>query len=401
MPAKKKIAILTLHPENRGGILSSLRVVYNFCYKFFEPTVFFLGFDPEISAHVRQFQNRTVVRHKTYYGMRCVEIGSRWAFWEPGHYQFTLKDWQRELDGFEYFFVTSGTSIAAHPLVMLKKKYLLWTATPYDDDRDARRTAMTFLRKSIEWCSAPFMRKIECEILQSSSRIVPMSSYACHRFAHISGINHEKMDVCGYPINTIECDFKIKTQRKIAVAIGRFDDPRKNAAMLFRVWEKVIRRIPDAQLVVIGRKPQEILCNRYAHLLNEKAILCLGQVDDAEKKAWLYKARLMLITSYQEGLGIIGLEAMAHGAAVVSTRCGGPADYVIDGQNGFLVNIDDTDAMAVCAEAVLNNLALQKAFVSKGFEVIAKKFSLDVVHRTFAANLIKIWPELGRVVSSV
>ncbi|MCK4499466.1 glycosyltransferase family 4 protein, partial [Candidatus Babeliales bacterium] len=131
------------------------------------------------------------------------------------------------------------------------------------------------------------------------------------------------------------------------------------------------------------------------------AVICVGRVNDEEKKTWLNKATLMLITSYQEGLGIIGLEAMAHGVPVITTRCGGPVDYVIDGQNGFLVNVDDVEAMAKCAEAILNNPALQKDFVNNGFKIIKTKFSLNVVHRTFGTNLIKIWPELGSVVSSV
>ena len=38
----------------------------------------------------------------------------------------------------------------------------------------------------------------------------------------------------------------------------------------------------------------------------------------------------MLITSYQEGLGIVGLEALSYGIPVISTNCGGPGDYVIE-----------------------------------------------------------------------
>jgi len=41
-----------------------------------------------------------------------------------------------------------------------------------------------------------------------------------------------------------------------------------------------------------------------------------------------------------------GLEAAACGCPVVSTKCGGPEDYLKDGHNGFLVNVGDAQAMA-------------------------------------------------------
>ena len=43
-----------------------------------------------------------------------------------------------------------------------------------------------------------------------------------------------------------------------------------------------------------------------------------------------------MFSSAQEGLGISGIQAMACGVPVVSTRCGGPEDYVIDGKTGKL-----------------------------------------------------------------
>ena len=45
-----------------------------------------------------------------------------------------------------------------------------------------------------------------------------------------------------------------------------------------------------------------------------------------------------------------GLEAAACRCPIVSTRCGGPEDYVVDGETGFLVEVGDARGMA---EAIL------------------------------------------------
>jgi glycosyltransferase involved in cell wall biosynthesis len=47
-----------------------------------------------------------------------------------------------------------------------------------------------------------------------------------------------------------------------------------------------------------------------------------------------------------EGFHLPPLEAMACRCPVVSTRVGGPLDVIEDGVNGYLVNVNDADALA-------------------------------------------------------
>lgn len=57
-------------------------------------------------------------------------------------------------------------------------------------------------------------------------------------------------------------------------------------------------------------------------------------------------ADIWLCASTTEGFALPPLEAMACRCAVISTRCGGPEDFIEDGVNGYLVDIDDMQAMA-------------------------------------------------------
>ena len=52
---------------------------------------------------------------------------------------------------------------------------------------------------------------------------------------------------------------------------------------------------------------------------------------------------LLVIPSRLEGHAIVGIEAMASGVPVISTRCGGPEDYVVDGVNGYLTGHDPSE----------------------------------------------------------
>jgi glycosyltransferase involved in cell wall biosynthesis len=62
---------------------------------------------------------------------------------------------------------------------------------------------------------------------------------------------------------------------------------------------------------------------------------------------WLYgQCDVWACGSRQEGFHLPILEAMACRCPVVSTRVGGPVDAVVDGVNGFLVDVDDSTTLA-------------------------------------------------------
>jgi glycosyltransferase involved in cell wall biosynthesis len=84
-----------------------------------------------------------------------------------------------------------------------------------------------------------------------------------------------------------------------------------------------------------------------------------------------------IVPSTSEGFGMPGLEAAASHCPIVSTRCGGPEDYVNDGVSGFLVPVGDPVAMA---SAVCRILALpddQWCRMSRNSYAISKQFDWD------------------------
>ncbi len=71
----------------------------------------------------------------------------------------------------------------------------------------------------------------------------------------------------------------------------------------------------------------------------------LGVVDRLNLPGNYSQADALLITSVYEGIPNVCLEAMSCGLPVFSTKCGGVED-IIDGNNGFLFNIGDSDEIS-------------------------------------------------------
>jgi glycosyltransferase involved in cell wall biosynthesis len=393
---KPKIAILSLrNTYNYGGVLSCLKIAYKFCEHYFEPCVFFLGFEPEVATKLRSLKFTSTVKPLSHFGMNSVEVGTRWSFWEPGHYVFTGPAWQELFKDYDYFFVVSGTCLAAHPLLALNKKFVLWIGTPYDEDRQERVKQLHGLRALINAAAHPWMNMIEKKILTRAHCILGISTYALAKFEKIIGHSHKNMMLCSYPLEGIKAtQAPLRTDEKILLAVGRFSDPRKNLPMLLRVFEKIWHRIPSTKLYIVGMKPSPRTIKNFDNFSSLRNVIFTGQIASEDLYALYRRAHVLLITSYQEGLGIVGLEALLNGTPIIATDCGGTRDYVINDHTGYLVTIDDDNAMALHTEKIVTDPELRKKLSDNGRKFIEKNFSRNASHTLFKQGLCSVYPEL-------
>jgi glycosyltransferase involved in cell wall biosynthesis len=400
---KPKIAIISIRNSyGFGGVFSTLKVVHDFCAQYFDPTVFYLSYDPEISAHLRRFSVQSSNRAASFFGMQCVEIGARWAFWEPGHYSFTQPQWQAALKEYDYFFVVSATPLAGHPLALLDKKFVMWISTSYDQDRTERVKQLTGIRWLINKLAQPAMHRIERFVLRKAAHIIALSTYSRAEFLNTLQAPKKELSVCGFPLDpshtpTIAKNFAEKT----IIAVGRFSDPRKNIALLFAAFTKIHAAVPDAHLYVIGAKPESADLAPYEGSSILNAISFVGQVSAADLRRFYQEASLMLVTSHQEGFGIAAMEGAYFGTPIVSTDCGGPRDFVISGYNGFIVNLNDSEAMARAAIQLLNNPHLAAEFSHNGHHLAEAMFKQSKVFSHFKHALTDVYPELAQHFAAV
>ena len=398
LPLKKpKIALLSLRNSyGYGGVLSSLQAMYHFCLKYFDPTVFFLGFEPEIATSLRRVKVTSSFRPITYFGMQCIEVGARWAFWEPGHYAYTNDVWQKLFQDYDYFVAASGTCIAAHPFALLGKKYGLLISTPYTEDRSQRVESMNYFRLCIDRCAQRSMLKIEKNILQKTSCIWALSNYSVEKFQAITAPIHPVAIHCGHPIDCTNLPLLSHKKKNTLLALGRFSDPRKNLSMLLRVFEKIHQTVPDAILYVVGHKPTLNQLKPFLSSPSFAHVIFTGQVEQKELIDLLRITSLMLITSYQEGFCIAGLEALIHGIPIISTRCGGPQDYVIDHITGLQVDINDDKGMSDYACSILNDPTNHAVMAHNAQRFAAENYSTEHVHSLFKQGFIGMYPELKK-----
>jgi glycosyltransferase involved in cell wall biosynthesis len=137
--------------------------------------------------------------------------------------------------------------------------------------------------------------------------------------------------------------------KRSAPAIGLVYSPAhcKGPEVLRAAVEQVRAQRPGVRVVAFGSEPERPHCP-----LPRGVELELRPAQ--ERIPALYaSADVWISASRVEGFGLPALEAMACRTPLVSTRYGGPMDFVRPGVNGFLVDVDDADGLAARALDVL------------------------------------------------
>ena len=113
-------------------------------------------------------------------------------------------------------------------------------------------------------------------------------------------------------------------------------------AKLLRISDSTLRK-----MTLAGEGPEREKLSFIRHQLNvAERVTLLGTQSQAEVLDQLRWADVLLLPSLSAGISNAVLEAMAAGLPVIATQCGGMAEVIDTGTEGFVVPIGDTVAMA-------------------------------------------------------
>jgi len=97
-----------------------------------------------------------------------------------------------------------------------------------------------------------------------------------------------------------------------------------------------------------------------------------------ERLAWLYsRCPIYLCPSWDEGLGMPPMEAMACGAALVTFDNGGCRDYALDGETALVAPRRDVTALAGALERIVTDAGLRERLARQGQAFVTSRFDWD------------------------
>ena len=109
-----------------------------------------------------------------------------------------------------------------------------------------------------------------------------------------------------------------------------------------------------------------------------------GWTAGDKKRALFERSQALVLPSYNEGLPVAVLEAISYGMPVVATNVGDMAAAVHDGENGYLIDPGDVDALADALAKIASDRARYEAFSQASRALAEREFDDAGYFRTIA-----------------
>lgn len=223
------------------------------------------------------------------------------------------------------------------------------------------------------------------KVAKDSEAVIATSKYTKHDLVTFSGIREDKVTV------TYEAADKLATS---PAALPKFDksrfifyvgraEPYKNNRRLIKAHQLLLSKFPALELVIVGKK-DEFRARDEQWVLEQgyKNITFTGFVSDAQL-VWLYEnCAAYVVPSLMEGFGLPGLEAMMHGAPVVSSDATCLPEVL--GDAALYFDAHNPTSMAAEIEKVLTDQELAAGLRQKGYAQAGKYSWQRMAEQTLA-----------------
>lgn len=148
------------------------------------------------------------------------------------------------------------------------------------------------------------------------------------------------------------------SKKKRLINVGRLYD-QKNQRMLIDAFSKIKERFPEYELAIFGEGP---LKDELQSFINEKglndSVKLMGKSTEIVKE--LKASEVFCLSSDYEGMSNAMIEAVCLGLPVVTTDISGAKDVIVNGENGYITNVNDAVGFANAISKILSNEELKK-----------------------------------------
>lgn len=200
-----------------------------------------------------------------------------------------------------------------------------------------------FQQKKYSW-KIEFLKKWQKFLAKRMDKIITPSIYFKAILASW-GVDLKKIMVAPNFCPQIPADWvlpKFEAQKQVGLsgflilAVGRLI-PLKGFTELISVMPKIIEKIPQAKLAIVGEGPEEQKLNLLIKSLGlENQVFLNGQKSKKELSIYYQATDVLVLNSWHDTFPNVVLEAMVFGLPALASRVGGLPEIIEPGHNGFL-----------------------------------------------------------------
>jgi len=167
--------------------------------------------------------------------------------------------------------------------------------------------------------------------------------------------------------------------------------PTKGLDLNLHALQKIRKNYPALRYLVIGGGPEKAKLRKLAGELGlEKQVEFLGRQPHHQVMKYMAACDVFTLPSWNEGFGVVYLEAMANGKPVIGCQGEGIEDFVEHGKTGLLVKPRDMDSLVEALDFLLSHPDEAKAMGERARKLVLENYTWE----KNAEKTIKVYEEV-------
>lgn len=155
------------------------------------------------------------------------------------------------------------------------------------------------------------------------------------------------------------------------------DNRRKGGGLLPEALPRVVRRVPELHLLVLGKRAEALTTDRVP-------TVAVGYTSDDRLLSLVYSAAdLLVLPSLQDNLPATALEALACGLPIVGFEVGGIPDMIRPGRTGVLAPAGDAEALGEAIVRALEDDSARAALSHECRRIALDEYPLELQARRY------------------
>ena len=231
---------------------------------------------------------------------------------------------------------------------------------------------------------------VQREAIEGADAVVALCQEESHLIAGQFPASKDRLHIVGNGVSTASGNRSAPARRNQDASVnilyaGRFAT-RKGVEDLFEAIPHVLNAGLDVQFVFAGgdsfsRGASGIEAAKAwlppALNRHERSVSFKGWLNQRELTRCYENADVLVVPSRYEPFGMVVVEGMAHGLAVVAANTGGPAELIRHGESGLLFKPGDAQDLASALRTLAHDSQLRQALGQEASNWVRSQWSWD------------------------
>lgn len=232
-----------------------------------------------------------------------------------------------------------------------------------------------------------------CGVLRNSDMLIAPSAQIKAKLQEKMGIITETIPYGIYEddIFTGKSDLQQKYSGRIILLSASLLIPTKGLDLNIKAVARIKKKYPSIHYLIAGQGKLKHQLTKLVYDLNiQDSVEFLGQLPHDKLMEYMSICQIFSLPSWQETMGLVYLEAMAHGKPIIGCQGQGVDGLIINGETGLVAKPKDVESLVQAMDFLLGNPDKASEIGEQARKLVLEKYTWE----KNAQRHIEIYKEL-------